>query len=129
MFAQSPGQAVASIVNAWPAEHMGGAREATRGPESPWAMDAAQSALCEETSPSLRWDPSLSCPGTEPERTILGSSLNQARHQAFLLPRFTYFLMFSLIQDPLPPNTFFSLINVFALHGKPVSQAINRRLV
>lgn len=30
---------------------------------------------------------------------------------------------------PATPNTFFSLINVIALHGKPVSQAINRRLV
>lgn len=41
---------------------MGGARAAMRGPESPWAMDAAQIALYGETSPSLWWDPSPSSP-------------------------------------------------------------------
>lgn len=61
-FARSTGQAAASNANTWPAEHMGGARAATRGPESPWAMDAAQSVLYGETSPGLWWDPSPSHP-------------------------------------------------------------------
>lgn len=123
-----PGQAAASIANAWPAEHMGGARAATRGPDSPWAMDAAQSALYGETSPGLPiewWDPSpdrarvcypREC--SEPSQTpgVLAST-GHIFLNVFFNPR------------PATPNTFFSLINVIALHGKPVSQAINRRLV
>lgn len=53
-FARSPSQAAASFAGSWPAEHMGGTRAATRGPDSPCSMDAAQRTLSRETSPGLR---------------------------------------------------------------------------
>lgn len=133
--ARSPGQAAASFASPWPSEHMGGTRAATRGPKLQWIQLIRY--LSREISHGHRYRGTLDLPVRDRARACYARErFDPGRTPGVLVS--TDHILLNVFFNPRPAThkTFFSLINVIALHGKPMSQsrkpmsqAINRRVV